>query len=364
MASGDDRLAALRDAIDAIDNEFLDLLNRRARLAEQVAELKQAGGGVFYVPARERAIIDRLQEANAGPFPNEAIRPVFQEIISACLSLEKGVRVAYLGPEATYTHQAVKRHFGTSAVTMPCGSIAAVFDEVTRGQAEYGVVPVENSSEGVVSHTLDSFLDSDLTICAEIVVNVDHCLLARPGVTEAGIERLYSHPQALAQCKGWISANLPRALVVESPSTSEAARRAAEDGAGAAIAAELAARVYGLSVLRQKLQDASHNVTRFLVVGDCESGQPSPRGDDKTTLLLVLGDQPGDLYRVLRPLSEAGINLTKIESRPSRRKPWEYVFFLDLEGHAADDRIAPILAELRKTSQIKVLGSYRKADQL
>lgn len=363
MASGD-RLDEIRAAIDALDDELLRLLNRRASLVEEVAELKQAEGRGFYVPARERAIIDRLQEANPGPFPAEAIRPVFQEIISACLSLEKGVRVAFLGPEATFTHQAVKRHFGTSAVTMPCGSIGAVFDEVGRGQAEFGVVPVENSSEGVVNHTLDSFMDTDLSIRAEIVVSVDHCLMARPGVGESGIERVYSHPQALAQCRQWLTANLSRVTLVECPSTTDAARRALEDVTGAAIGAELAARVYGLSVLRQKLQDTVHNVTRFLVVGRGEPEAPVSGRDYKTTLLLVLGDRPGDLYRVLEPLSAAGINLTKIESRPSRRKPWEYVFFIDMEGHAADERLAPVLAEMSDISELKVLGSYRKADEI
>lgn len=362
MTSANDRLSELRAAIDAVDDELLELLNRRARLVREVGDLKRTKGRAFYVPGRERRVVDRLQAANEGPFPGEAIRPVFQEVISACLSLQKGVRVAYLGPEGTYTHQAVKRHFGTSAPTTPCGTIGAVFEEVERGVAEYGVVPVENSTEGVVSHTLDTFLDSELQITGEIVVPVDHCLLARPGLEESGIERVYSHPQALGQCRQWLHQNLPEATAVECASTSDAARRAAEDAHGGAISAELAARLYGLAVLRRKLQDISHNVTRFLVIGG--TAEPRAEGVDyKTSLLLVLGNKPGDLFAALQPFSAGGINLTKIESRPSRRKAWEYVFFVDLEGHAADPAIASAIAALSDVCEAKVLGSYRAPDE-
>jgi chorismate mutase / prephenate dehydratase len=364
MAADQDPLASLRVAIDAIDDQLLELLNRRARLAQEVAERKQGMGGSFYVPARERAIIDRLQEQNEGPFPTAAIRPVFQEVISACLSLEEGVRVSYLGPEGTFTHQAVKRHFGTSARTVPCGSIPAVFEEVERGVVDFGVVPVENSSEGIVSHTLDSFLDSELRICAEIGVDVDHCLLAHEGVSEAGIQRVYSHPQALSQCRRWIARNLPQAALVETSSTSEAARAATSDAAGAAVAAELASKLYGLVVLRRQLQDMPHNVTRFLVIGKGEQPAPSRGGGDRTSVLLVLpAEQPGALYEVPKPLSDTGVNLTKIESRPSRRKPWEYVFFLDLDGHQHDAAVQRALARMSEVCDLfKILGSYRKAD--
>jgi chorismate mutase/prephenate dehydratase len=363
MATSDDDLAALRAAIDAVDDRLLALLNERARLAERVAEHKQALGRPFYVPSRERAVIDRLQAANDGPFPTTSIRPVFQEVISACLAIEGGVRVAYLGPEGTFTHQAVKRHFGGSAPALPCGSIPAVFAEVERGTAQFGVVPVENSSEGVVSHTLDSFVESSLVIQAEVAVKVDHCLCARPGTVESGLHRVYSHPQGLAQCKEWLAKNLPRAQLVECSSTADAAHRAADDPEGAAIASELAARLAGLSVLRTTLQDAAHNVTRFLVLARGEGPGPTPGGGDKTTVLLVLGTRPGDLHEALGPLAQAGINLTRIESRPSRRRPWEYVFFLDLEGHAAEPRIAAALTALAADRAVRVLGSYRKADE-
>jgi len=364
MAADDRDLAALREAIDQLDDRLLALLNQRAELAGRVAEHKGATGRAFYVPARERAIVDRLQTANPGPFPTSAIRPVFQEIISACLSLEKGVRVAYLGPEATFTHQAVKRHFGTSAVTIPCGAIPAVFEEVERGLAEFGVVPVENSTEGVVNHTLDSFIDSPLVICGEITVDVDHCLLAQPGVAEAAIERVYSHPQGLAQCRGWLTGNLPRATRIECPSTGDAARRAREDPGGAAIAAELAARAWGLEVLRRGLQDVAVNVTRFLVVGKSFDEAPAVAGDRyKTTVLLALPDQAGALFHVLQPLSDHGINMTKIESRPTRRQLWDYVFFIDLDGHCQEPQLAAALEAMRGASRLfKVLGSYRKAD--
>jgi chorismate mutase/prephenate dehydratase len=233
-----------------------------------------------------------------------------------------------------------------------------------RRAADFGVVPVENSTEGVVNHTLDSFLDSSLTIAAEIQVPVEHCLLARPGTSERDLERVYSHPQALAQCRSWLQINLPRASQVQSASTADAARAALADPHGAAIAAELAARLYGLTVLRERVQDAADNTTRFLAIG--RPGELGPRvagADYKTSVLLVLPDTPGSLFHVLGPLSQAGINLSKIESRPSRRRAWDYVFFLDLDGHAVDPAIAPVLAQLAASCQLfKVLGSYRKAD--
>ena len=360
----EDRWSDLRSAIDSVDDQLLDLLNQRAALAAEVATRKQAAGAGFYAPTRERAIIDRLQERNAGPFPTAAIRPVFQEVISACLSLESGVRVSYLGPEATFTHQAVKRHFGTSARTLPSGSIPGVFAEVERGAADFGVVPVENSTEGVVTHTLDSFLDSPLTIAAEIHVMVEQCLLARPGVVERDLERIYSHPQALAQCRDWLTANLPRATRVETGSTADAARAALQDGGGAAIASDLAGQLYGLTSLRVKVQDTVDNSTRFLVLSRPEEGSaPLPGATYKTTVLLAFHDRPGALFELLKPLSEAGVNLTKIESRPSRRRAWDYVFFIDLDGHGRDPVIAPVLEQVAKSCQLfKVLGSYRVAD--
>jgi chorismate mutase/prephenate dehydratase len=363
MAPKDEKLDQLRAALDAVDDEILDALNRRARVVKEVAEHKAAQGTPFYVPDRERRVIERLEARNAGPFPTEAIQPVVREIMSACLSLQKGVRVAYLGPEGTFTHVAAKQHFGTSAQAVPAGTIAAVFEEVDRGLVDYGVVPVENSSEGVVNHTLDTFIESDVKICAEVLVEVAQCLLVRRGTQEGAIERVYSHPQALGQCRRWLAANLARAALVESPSTADAARAVHGDAGGAAIASEFAAPLYDLQVLRRGLQDVPDNHTRFLVLGKTEP--PPATGDDKTSVLMALRDEAGILFRVLRPLSDAGVNLSKIESRPSRRRAWEYVFFLDLDGHCRDERVARVLEEVREACELfQILGSYPKAKRV
>jgi chorismate mutase/prephenate dehydratase len=365
MADGQEPLGALRARIDAVDDQLLELLDRRATLAAEARVHKEAAGRRIYDPGRERSIIDRLQ-GQAAHFPIHAIRPVFQEIISACLSLEASVRVAYLGPEGTFTHQATRRHFGSSAAALAVGTIGAVFAEVERGAAEFGVVPVENSTEGYVSHTLDSFLDSTLTIAAEIVVPVEHALLGRAGQGLDAIERVYSHPQALAQCRAWLAANLPRAALVEAASTADAARAAASDGHGAAIAAESAGRAHGLEVLRAPIQDRADNVTRFLVLAPPAAASATAAAGDgawRTTVLATIADRPGALLAVLAPLSAAGVNLTRIESRPSRLKAWDYVFFLDLEGRASDPAVAAALAEVAAGCPLfKVLGSYRKAD--
>ena len=362
MSDSEKALAALRTRIDEVDRGLLKLLNERAALAGEVAATKREGGSSFYRPERERALIDKLQALNTGPFPGDAIRPVFQEVVSACLSLEQGISVAFLGPEATFTHQAVKRHFGTSAKTVPCGTIDAVFHEVERGEAPFGVVPVENSSEGVVNHTLDCFVESSLQVVAEIVVSVEHCLVARDGLRESDIQRVYSHPQALAQCRAWLSSNLKQASLVQAASTADAARAAKDDATGAAVSAELAARMYGLSVLRRNLQDHHGNVTRFLVVGQ----EAMPVGDStgvKTSLLMTLPDKPGALLDILAHFERKSINLTKIESRPTKRKAWDYVFFLDLDGHRDDESVAEVLRILDSRCELfKVLGSYRKAD--
>jgi chorismate mutase/prephenate dehydratase len=353
-------LVTLRESIDHIDDEILRLLNERATLVGQVASLKERMQVPFYVPSRERAIVDRLSQANHGPFPTEAIRPVFQEIFSACLSLEKRIRVAYLGPEATFTHTAVKRQFGLSARAIPVGTIAGVFEEIERGGADFGVVPVENSTEGVVNHTLDTFVGSDLKISAEIVMEIQQNLLVRPGVELAQIQRVYSHPQAIAQCRRWLADNLPRATIIEAPSTADASRQARDDANGAAVASELAARLYDLVVTRRNIADLSQNVTRFLVIG---RAQAEPTGNDKTSILIEIEDKPGILYKVLQPFAERGVNMTRIESRPSRRRPWEYVFFVDVDGHQRDAALSAAIAEVgRQVVAVKVLGSYPKAE--
>jgi len=354
-------LDELRMAIDGIDDELLALLNRRARLVAQVGSLKEARAMPFYVPRRERAIVERLVAANPGPFPTPAIRAVFKEVFSACLSLEQGLRVAYLGPEATFTHMAVTHQFGLSARGLAVGTIAGVFAEVEQGRAEFGVVPVENSTEGAVLHTLDTFLDSPLKISAEIVLDIDQCLLVRPGLELREVSRVYSHPQALGQCRKWLSANLPHAAQVETPSTAEAARIAREDANGAAIASELAARLHDLHAAAEGIQDLADNATRFLVIG---REQAHRTGVDRTSVLLRVKDGPGALLRLLEPFSDEGVNLTKIESRPSRRRPWESAFFVDLEGHVEDAAVARALAAVAERAEsCKVLGSYPRAER-
>jgi chorismate mutase/prephenate dehydratase len=354
------RLAELRAGIDGTDDEILAALNRRARLVTEVADLKGALEVPFHVPSRERQIADRLSAKNPGPFPTESIRTVFQEIFSACLTLEKRVRVAYLGPEGTFSQMAVKQQFGLSARATPIGTIPAVFEEVERGNADFGVVPVENTTEGGIIHTFDTFLDSDLRISAEIALEVHMCLLARAGLELGQIERVYSLPVAAGQCRRWLATNLPRATVVEARSTADGARLAHDDVRGAAVAAEIAARLYDLAVLRRNIEDSAHNMTRFLVVG---RDQAEPTGRDKTSLLLVTRDEPGVLFRVLGAFAERGINMSKIESRPSRKRAWEYVFFVDVDGHERDAVVGAALAEVKKACEsFKVLGSYPRAE--
>lgn len=363
MTEGDDEsLDDLRERLDRIDDDLLELLNRRARVVQRVAAIKEGTGTPFYVPERERAIVERLRAQNAGPFPSEAIGAVMQEVIGACLSLEQRQRIAYLGPEGTFTHQAVVQQFGRSAQALPCGTIAAVFDEVQRRSAELGVVPIENSSQGVVSHTLDSFLDSDLCIVAEILVPVTHALLAPPGLIERDVERVYSHPQALGQCDGWLSTNLAKATRVPTTSTAEAARSCHSDPRGAAIASMQAARLHGLAVLRERVQDRDDNVTRFLVIGHREQAA-APTKADRTSVLLALPHRAGALYHVLQPLSEADVNISKIESRPSPGQSWAYVFFLDLDGHADREPLKQALDRVAERCPLfRVLGTYQRLE--
>jgi chorismate mutase/prephenate dehydratase len=352
--------ATIRADIDRTDDEILRLLNQRATQVAELAELTDRMHIPLYVPSREREIIDRLTTANAGPFPTESIRIVFQEIFSACLTVDKTMRVAYLGPEGTFSHMAVRRQFGLSARATPISTIPGVFEAVERGNADIGVVPVENTTEGVMNHTLDSFRDSELKISAEIAFEVTMCLLVRAGTELTQIERVYSIPIAAAQVRQWLAANLPRAALIESRSTAEGARQAHDDANGAAVASEMAAKLYDLQVLRRNIQDLSHNMTRFLVLG---RQQVEPTGRDKTSVLLVTRDEPGILFRTLGVFAQHGINITKIESRPSRRRPWEYVFFLDLDGHQSDGPVAAALGDVKSNCEsLKVLGSYPKAE--
>ena len=353
-----DNLSALRRKIDDIDDHILDLLNRRAAVVIEVGKAKAGQSRDFYVPSRERAIYKRLTAANPGPFPSEAIRKVFREIISASLSLEQPMKVAFLGPQGTFTHAAAMQQFGFSAQLMPQKSIPAIFEEVARGRAPYGVVPVENSTEGVVSHTLDMFMESDLKINAEIMLGISHFLMSRSG-RMTDIKKIVSHPQPLAQCRKWLEENLPDVPLVDVGSTALAAQMALEDESFGAIASEMAATLYGLQVVKERIEDNPNNFTRFLVIG---TNTPERSGRDKTSLMFNIKDQPGILYRMLEPFSKREINLSKIESRPMKKKAWEYIFFLDIEGHIDDEPITAAVAELKDYCQfLKVLGSYPRA---
>lgn len=355
---GEKDLKELRERIDAIDDQILELLNRRAEVVLDVGRAKAGQDKDFYVPSREQAIYQRLTARNCGPFPTEAVRRVFREIISASLSLEQPMKVAFLGPRGTFTHTASMHQFGLSAQLVPQKSISAIFEEVSRERVHYGVVPVENSTEGVVSHTLDMFMSSDLKINAEILLPISHYLLSRTGRME-DVRKVVSHPQPLAQCRRWLEENLPDTPLVDVASTALAAQMAAEDESFAAIASEMSATLYGLRPVKEKIEDNPNNVTRFLIIG---RRTPDRSGRDKTSLMFSVKDQPGILYRMLEPFSARGINLSKIESRPMKTKAWEYIFFLDVDGHIEEESVQNAVEELREHCQfLKVLGSYPKA---
>lgn len=353
-------LKKLRDKIDKIDDKILDLLNDRARVVLEVGKTKVGESREFYVPSRERAIFERLQAGNSGPFPNDSLCRVFREIISASLSLELPMKVAFLGPVSTFTHVAAMQQFGLSAQLVAQKSIPSVFEEVERGRAHYGVVPVENSTEGVVNHTLDMFIGSDLQVIAEVLLEISHDLLSQSGKLEE-ISKVVSHPQALAQCRRWLEVNLPDTPQMDLTSTAAAAQMAAEDESVAAVASQAAARHYGLQVVKGKIEDNPNNFTRFLVIG---RKTPDPSGRDKTSIMFSVRDEPGILYRMLEPFSKRDINLVKIESRPMKQKAWEYIFFLDLVGHINDAQVTDAVEELREHCHfLKVLGSYPIASQ-
>lgn len=344
-----------REEIDGIDAEILELLNKRANIAIEIATIKRKANLKFYSPERERAILERITALNKGPFPNDALKVIFREIISASLSLEEPIKVAYLGPEGTFTNLAALRHFGSSAMYVPVDSIKAVFDAVESGRVNYGVVPVENSNEGVVSYTLDMFMDCDLKISAEIMLEVSHNLLSRSG-DKIKIKKIYSHPQATAQCRGWLESTMPNVPILESTSTARAAEIAAGDEDAAAIASELAARVYDLQFVERHIEDNKNNYTRFLVIAN---DYPSKSGKDKTSILFSVKDRPGALYDVLLPFRKSKINLTKIESRPSKRRAWEYIFFVDMEGHIEDKKVRKAIEDIKDIClYLKHLGSY------
>lgn len=353
---------ALRAQIDRIDEQLLALLNRRAEFVREIGERKKAGGrGGFYVPGREKRIYQRLKALNRGPLPTDSVRTIFREVISSCLALEQPLRIAYLGPEATYSHLAALEQFGTRASLLPADSIAGVFDEVEHRRADYGVVPVENSTQGVVALTLDRFVSSPLTIKAEVLLRIDHYLLSRSGRRE-DVRRIVSHAQSLGQCRRWLAENFPGVPHEEVSSNARAAAQAARQAGTAAIAGRLAADHYDLRAVAAHIQDEAQNLTRFFVIGS--DGIGAPTGDDKTTVMFSVRHEPGVLFRLLKPFSDNKVNLTSIESRPLTGRPWEYFFFIDFEGHARDRRVTRALKTLEAQSlSCRVLGSYAAARQ-
>lgn len=351
------QLQAIRERIDVLDEQIQTLICERARCAQAIAAIKQTvkDNSNFYRPDREAQVLRRVMERNRGPLTNEEMGRLFREIMSACLALEEPLQIAFLGPEGTFTQSAALKHFGYSVRTTPLRAIDEVFREVESGSADYGVVPVENSTEGVVNHTLDMFLQSPLKICGEVQVRIHHHLISRVGDIKA-IRRIYSHQQSLAQCRRWLDLHLPDIERVAVSSNGEAARLVQDEADSAAIAGQCAADIYDLPVLVANIEDEPNNTTRFLVIG---TQLVPPSGQDKTSLLVSSPNRPGALFRLLEPIARHGLSMTRIESRPSRRGMWDYVFFIDIKGHQEDESMAQALTELQEEASLfKVLGSY------
>jgi chorismate mutase / prephenate dehydratase len=354
--ASDAELGRHRAAIDALDREILDRLNARAAHAKAIGKLK--AGGVAYRPEREAQVLRRLQTENRGPLSKEAVAGVFRQVISACLALEQPLRIAYLGPAGTFSHAAVAKHFGEFVEADPCGTIDEAFRATESGQTDYAVVPVENSTEGAVGRTLDLLCQTPLAICGEVNLRIRQNLLGNVAAV-ADVQKVYSHAQSLAQCVQWLALHLPAAPRVAVASNAEAARLAASEAGAAAIAGDIAAAIYGLNVLAPHIEDESNNTTRFWVLG---RQTVPPSGKDKTSLVMSAPNRPGAVYSLLEPLAKHGVSMSRFESRPARTGLWEYLFFIDIEGHATDAPVAAALAELRdKAPFLKLLGSYPAA---
>ena len=350
-------LESLRQKIDDIDSLLIDTISERARCAQQVAEVKEdQGDQAYYKPEREAQVLRRVMEKNQGPLSNEDMARLFRQIMSACLALEQPVKVAYLGPEGTFTQEAALKHFGDSAVSVPQSAIDEVFREVLSGACHYGVVPVENSTEGVISHTLDSFMDSSLKICGEVELRIHQHFMVGENTDKKKISRVYSHAQSLAQCRQWLNANFPAIERVAVSSNAEAAKRVQGEWNSAAIAGDMACELYGLEKLHNKIEDNPDNSTRFLIIGREEVPKS---GKDRTSLVVSVRNKPGALHDLLEPFQRHNVDMTRLESRPSRSSKWSYVFFIDLEGHIEDPSVANVIDELSsQVVDLKVLGSY------
>jgi len=347
-------LKSLRSQIDSLDRKLIELLNRRAGVSSRISRLKRSNGKSLYSPDRESEVLRRISSVNKGPLSNKALEAVYSEIMSYSLSLGGPLKVAYLGPEASFSNLAAMKRFGSQVAYLSCQSITDVFLQVQRDAADYGVVPIENSIEGAVSHTMDMFIDSDLKICSQLMLGISLNLLAR--CPKDKIRKIYSIPQVFGQCRIWLQQNLPSVERIEVSSTTRAAEIASKEKYSASISSMLAARIYGLKAVAVSIEDSPHNITRFLVIG--KSGT-APTGRDRTSIMFSIKDRVGALYAMLLPFRKYGVNLTRIESRPSKKKAWDYYFFVDLCGHKDDKNVAGALRALEnKCKFMKVLGSY------
>jgi chorismate mutase/prephenate dehydratase len=356
-------LDSIREQIDGLDRQIVELVNRRLALAAEIGRIKRTAGGEIYVPEREDAVMRKIAAQNKGPIKEEALRAIYREIMSAAIALEKPLLIAFLGPEASNTHAAAMKKFGASVDYHGMAAIGDIFTAVERGEADLAVIPIENSTEGSVRETLDSFVESDLKIVGQIYLEITHALIAQ-GPLER-VARVYSKDQALAQCRHWLQRHLPHAQLVDAPSTSRAVQIAREDATAGAVAGEMAAAYYGVPVLVRNIQDKADNTTRFFVLGRKPAG-PVGGGKDLTSFLISLGEEAaahsGALLKMLMPLAERGINLSKVESRPSKRRPWDYYFFIDVTGHFDDPAMKAAVADLRRFCPlVKWLGSYPAA---
>lgn len=359
VKSTKDELKKIRGAIDQIDTELIRLLNERAKNVLKVKSVKTIGKMHFYAPHREMEVYKRIGQLNKGPFSTETLNAVFCEIMSGSLALESSLKIAYFGLAGTNTHIAALQKFGSSSTYVSGPTLKDVFMDVERERAHYGVVPIENSTEGMVNHTLDLFVESDLKICSEILMPISHTLMSKTGELQK-VKAVYSHPQALGQCRLWLEANLPNVKLVESPSTAKAAQTAASDSRAAAIAPDLASKLYKLKPIAKRIEDLQDNYTRFLVIGKTNAEKT---GNDKTSLMVSIKDKVGALFSLLYPFEKQGLNLTSIESRPSRKKAWDYYFFIDFFGHVGDPKAQKAIQEIEKAAlTVKVLGSYPRSE--
>jgi chorismate mutase/prephenate dehydratase len=354
-------ISDLRKQIDTIDDKLLELLNQRIKIAIDVNKEKKKTAASVYYPSREAAIVNRLMRLNKGPLKNEFIKYIFKEIFSASRASVTPPKIAFLGPEGTWAHQAALLEFGNSSPLLPAKNISEIFNEVEYSNCDFGVVPIENSMEGTVPQTLDRFIDSNLLIAREIFVPITYVLAAKERTVLNDIKKVYSHPQAIAQCRRWIREKLPNAMTVDTDSTSQAAKIVQQASSSVAIVSELAARLYKLKILANRLEENPNNVTRFVVIGKI---MPDRTDNDKTSIIFAVKHRAGTLYSALKPFSDYRVNLTKIESRPLKKKAWEYLFFVDIDGHIEDQKIKKAIASLKQhTVFFKFLGSYPKTKQ-